>query len=343
MGKMSITAKPKYTKNYITLDAARAPDFCMEDQLLTNVRSAEPDAAERKRIGPMPVPMPENMDAVENGAFCCLDSLRGVFWNHVPYRLGANVFSGCTGLETAILAEGTEKVPLGTFSDCTKLRLIRLPRSVGRINMDAFKNCVALKSITLPPELEVIEVSAFWGCRSLEEIDLPDSVTELGSEAFANCTNIKKVKLPASLKDIGACAFQNCTSLESVVIPEGVKSLPMGVFAGCRNLKHIVLPDALEYISPYAFYRCDALDDPSLRRKGPQFPMELLHRFAGEVPGSMLTAMGYVWFDVDRKYQFFLSDEPGIIEVHARPVYAECPKGYGYDKFFVGEALEPLP
>lgn len=364
MKKVRITAKPKYTQNYIRVHSAREPVFHLEGTALTAVQSAAGEDMGNPTDVPRPIVIPKEVDTISNGAFSGLDSLQSVCFGHKPYRLGGNVFSGCTGLETAILAEGIEKVPLGTFSDCAKLRRVLLPRSVKRINMDALKNCGALKSINLPPKLEVIEVSAFWGCRSLEEIDLPDSVTILGDEAFANCIGLKNARLSASLQEIGACAFQNCISLEQIVIPEGVKSLPMGVFAGCRKLSHVVLPSTLEYINPYAFYRCDALElvecanaerfEQALvctpfwwknwlhPKKPHRFPMELLNQFAGEVPGSVLTAMGYPWFDIDKKYQFFLSDYPGVIEVHSRRLDAEYPKNALYNSFLINEALEPI-
>ena len=364
MKKVRITAKPGTSKNYIRLNSIHEPVFQMDGNTLTGIQRPFENEIENLTGMPRPVVIPQNVDAISNEAFSGLDSLKSIHFGNAPYQLGSGVFSGCAELETAILAEGYEKIPMQTFADCGKLRLVRLPRSVKRINMDAFKNCGALKSITLPPELEAIEVSAFWGCRSLEEIDLPDSLTTLDNDAFANCIRLKNVRLSASLQKIGACAFQNCISLECIVIPEGVTALPLGVFAGCRNLKHIVLPDSLEYISPYAFYRCDALEfvecanperfaraleftpcgiqNRRQNQAGSRFPMELLNTFAGEIPGSMLTAMGYPWFDIDKKYRFFLSDTPGVIEEHSRRLDAEYPADALYDKTLIDEVLDPV-
>ena len=365
MKKVRVTAKPKYTRNYIRVNSVHQPVFHLDGRTLTAIEPVTGDDSTAPVPALRPVMIPKEVDTISNGAFSGWDSLKSIFFGHTAYRLGSGVFSGCAGLEAAVLAEGTEKIPLETFADCENLRTVYLPDSVKRINMDAFKNCGKLRSIRLPSALEKIEASAFWGCRSLEEISLPDSLTELGNEAFTNCTGIKKVKLPEALQKIGACAFQNCTGLESVVIPEGVKALPMGVFAGCRNLRHILLPSTLEYIDPYAFYLCDALEtvecvneerfEPALEctpfwwknwlypGKPHRFPMELLNQFAGEVPGSVLTAMGYPWFDIDKKYQFFLSDYPGVIEARSRRMDAEYPRNALYDSFLINEALEPIP
>lgn len=362
---MRINAKPKYTQNYIRINSIHPPVFHRNGNTLTAIQPVASEDTANLPPAPQAVVIPNEITSIANNAFRGLGSLKNICFGHTSYQLGSGVFSGCTALESAVLGEGFEKVPLQTFADCPKLQLVRLPRSVRRINMDAFKNCDALKGITLPPELEIIEVSAFWGCRSLEEIDLPDSVTKLGAEAFANCIGLKKVRLSAALEEIGSCAFQNCISLEEIVIPEGIKALPMGVFAGCRKLRHIVLPSTLEYISPYAFYRCDGLEfvecvhaerfeqalectpfwqknrmDP---HKPHRFPMELLNHFAGEVPGTMLCAMGHSIFDIDKKYQFFLSDYPGAIRVRSRWLNTEYPAGADYDEFLINDAFQPIP
>ena len=255
------------------------------------------------------------------------------------------------------------KVPAEMFAGCGILRKLRLPDHAVHIGMDAFKNCTGLEEIRLPARLERIGAAAFWGCGALKEIRLPEGVREVDEAAFANCTGLKRLHLSANLKKIGRCAFQNCLGLEDVEIPAGVRALPVGAFAGCRNLKRIVIPDSVEYIDTYGFYRCDNLEtvvcaDPQrfaralettpfgqkLWRKTERparFPMELLHWFAGELPGSMLTAMGHPHFDIDRKFRFVLTDRPGIIEVRARPLDAQYPADAHYDRFFVDDTLEP--
>ncbi len=256
------------------------------------------------------------------------------------------------------------KVPAEMFAGCEILRKLRLPDHAVYIGMDAFKNCSGLQEIRLPARLERIGATAFWGCSALTEIQLPEGVKVLDEAAFANCTGLKRLRLSANLRKLGRCAFQNCTALESVEIPAGVKALPLGVFAGCRNLKRIVIPDTVEHIDPYAFYLCDALKtvvcaDPdrfaraleitpfgrkrwAQPEKPARFPMELLHWFAGEVSGSMLTAMGHPQFDIDRKFRFLLTDRPGIMEVRARPLDAEYPADAHYDRFFVDDTLKPV-
>lgn len=365
MGNVKISAKPKYTKNYITINIPCKPEFSVFGRTLAGIREIPCSEIEEKPDERFSLEIPENIDAIANNAFSCLMALQNVCFKHRPYYLGSSIFFGCTGLETAVLAEGTEKIPLETFSGCENLRMVRIPDSVKRINMDAFKNCSSLKQITLPPALEVIEATAFWGCCSLEKITLPDTLTALDDEAFANCVSLKQVRLPASLKKIGVGAFQNCVNLRSIVIPEGVKSLPVGVFAGCRNLTQVVLPASMQYISPYAFYNCDMLSSVEgtnverferalectpfwwknclYSQKPSRFPMELLYLYTDSVPGTMLMAMGYTGFDIDKAYSFSLTDYPGIIEVHAHWMNSGYPKSAEEEIFLIDDDLKPIP
>ena len=365
MRYVRITAKPKYSKNYITADLPCTPVFHIAGQTLAGIREIPYSEVQEKPRERISLEIPDDVKTIANYAFSGLRGLRNVCFNHAAYYLGAGIFFDCPDLKTAVFAEGTEKIPLETFSGCKNLQRIQLPDSVKRINMDAFKSCTALAEISLPSALEVIEASAFWGCSSMERITLPDTLTVLDNEAFANCTGLTEVVLSASLKTLGAGTFQNCVNLKRIVIPEGVTSLPMGVFAGCRNLSHVVIPKTMRYISPYAFYKCDRLrfveGAPMERfayalmgtpcgwefwpegKKPAQFPMELLYQYAGEVSGTMLSAMGYPGFDIDKTYSFSLTDHDGVIEVRARWLNTDYPKGANEDIFLINDALEPVP
>lgn len=364
MQKVKVSANPSAEGDYITAKVTYMPEFWSDGQTLTGVQR-EHGTGERAMVKkPVAITMPDGIHTIDHNAFRTWGSLQSICFQHTPYQMGSGVFSDCTALESVTFAEGMEKIPLDTFSGCNKLRSVHLPSTIKRINMDAFKNCYGLKEITFPISLETIELYAFWGCRALEEIRFPESVTELGDDCFASCTGLKKVYLPDSLQSIGSCTFMNCISLEEIVIPSGITKLPLGVFAGCRNLKRVVLPDTLEYVDPYAFYKCDKLEQvehPAVERFAnalehtpfwrnlhpdapyqPQVPMELLNKIAGEVSGAMLSAMGYHWFEVDREYRIFLTDQPGVIEVHSR--YQEVPQTGEFfnDCWLMSEQLEPL-
>lgn len=361
MKRVRITAKPRQKDDYIAITSAKAPRLILDGTVLRGF-SYEKEAGRSKAL--TEVEIPAWVDIIENYAFRGLDLLQHVCFGKTPFKLGGGVFSNCLSLKTAVLAEGTDRVSMGTFSGCTSLQKVTLPGTITRINMEAFKNCTALEAVVFPQGLETIEMAAFRGCRSLTELWLPDGLKELWDDAFGNCTGLKQVHLPDSLQEIGAFAFQNCAALEEIVIPEGVKRLPQGVFAGCKNLRRVVLPQSLERASAYAFYKCDSLEtvehpDPGKFEKALQdtpfwqkghpgapgksrLPMELLEHIAGEISGNMLSAMGYHWFETEREYRIFLTDQPGVVEVHSRYADEKIPSQWHDDCFLMTEDLEPI-
>ena len=334
MRKVKVYVKPKSGDSF-TIVGCNMLELVVEGAALLRVEKKD-----GMDLRPRKVPMPRELEQIGNYAFRGLDGLKEVAFHDMSYKMGAGVFADCCDLETAAFAGDMEKVPMETFSGCRKLRSVDLPERVKRINMDAFKNCLSLKRITFPGSLETIEAYGFWGCRALESVVLQESLVELGDDCFASCTGLKSVFLPDSLRSIGSCAFMNCSGLEEVTVPKGVRELPLGVFANCGNLRRIVLPETLEAIHPYALYQCGQLEyvehpdverfrsalehTPFWRKKEPdsvgkqQFPMELLNQISGPVSGAMLSAMGYSWFETDREYRFFLTEEPGTVEVRCR-------------------------
>lgn len=365
MEKKTIRVKTKYEENHLTAKLPMAPKLLVAGSTLSgfwfDAHNLETHGAERL----LALVIPPEVDAVDNYAFSGWYGLRHVCFDKKALRLGAGVFSNCICLETAVLAEGMQVIPLETFSGCSGLRQVTIPDTVTEIHMCSFKNCSKLESLMLPPALEVVEDAAFWGCRSLEKVRLPDTLKTLGDDAFGSCTALRKVYLPDSLEAIGSCAFQNCTNLQEIVLPPELRDLPAGVFAGCKSLRRIVLPEHLENISPYAFYGCENLETveytgtarfpdafvgtPYLHRRNPRMaarkllPMELLNNFAGAVPGAVLCAMGCHWFDIDKDYRFFATDHPGVIEVrtcYPDPAFAE---GYANDRMLVTADLKPIP
>ena len=365
MRKVHVKAKPGCPRGNLAVEAPLRPELTLEGTTLTGFRFREYGKWIPEQTRRMILAIPDCVDSLGSEAFRGWKALRHVRLGPQTVSLGYGVFSGCTALETAVLPEGMQKIPLTAFADCTSLRKVSLPDTITRINQDAFKNCGALEALELPAALETIEDAAFWGCRGLSAVCLPDALQELGADAFGCCSRLRSVQLPDSLREIGACAFQNCTALEQIRIPEGIRSLPSGAFAGCRSLRRVELPSTLETISPYAFYKCDNLEwvdhpapetfrealrdtpfwhqrHPEEPRK-PRLPMELLNQISGPVSGCMLCAMGYHWFDIDRDYRFFLTGQPGIVEVCSRYPDDGIPGGYGNDRMLMTEFLEPVP
>ncbi|MGN0605616.1 MAG: leucine-rich repeat protein [Oscillospiraceae bacterium] len=190
--------------------------------------------------------------------------------------LGANIFKGCTSLESIIIPDGVENIPSCAFEECTSLSSVQLPDSITTINYNAFKNCSSLKEITIPDnvteicdnafsyctsltsinfndKLKTINGYAFQNCENLISINIPDSVTDIQYGSFSNCYALKDVKLSENISSIPSYAFSSCTSLEEITIPDNVTSINSSAFAYCSMLKTVNMPDNITYIDNSAF------------------------------------------------------------------------------------------
>ena len=98
---------------------------------------------------------------------------------------------------TAMIPEGTTKIPKRAYYRCLELHEVVIPNSVTSIEEDAFKRCFSLKSITIPDSVTRIGNQAFYSCTALETVTLPNSIIEIGEYVFTNCTSLKKIFLPA--------------------------------------------------------------------------------------------------------------------------------------------------
>lgn len=364
MEKKTVNARVKYEENHITVNLKALPELIMEEDAITGFEFPWEALRSNEKETKRALMIPQHVNRIENDAFRGWYGVEHVRFDRKPIHLGTGVFADCRALRTAALAEGTKVIPMDSFSGCHKLRQVNLPDSVTRISRCGFKNCTALEEVVLPRSLEILEDAAFWGCRALGKIRLPEGTKTLGEDAFGSCTSLRQVFLPESLETIGSCAFQNCTRLEEIILPPGIKTLPAGVFAGCRNLRRVVLPDSLETVSNYVFYGCENLEEvehpevekfakgltgtPFLRKAKPwepagkQLPMALLNNFAGEISGIQLCAMGYHWFDIDRDYRFFLTENRNIIEVCCRYSDPTKPEGYANERILMTPDLEPI-
>jgi hypothetical protein len=157
--------------------------------------------------------------------------------------------------------EGTRLEHGYTFCNCTGLETVVLPQKLEFIPMCFATGATSLANITLPPTVTTIEGSAFQGISSLTEIVLPDGLEVIKSRTFYDCPNLKKVTLPKALTTIEGEAFQN-TALETFTLPEGVKLIGGGTFAGCSNLTSFNFPDGLvdeKEVGTSTFWDCKKL------------------------------------------------------------------------------------
>ena len=149
------------------------------------------------------------------------------------------VFENCTQLtkvtfsnQTGTFAYGsgatskTVKVEFGAqmFKGCTALESVEMPASAVTFADQTFYGCSALKEIKNTDKKEITSFGnyTFAGCTSLEAIDFSEATAKsITTGMFDGCTKLADVKLNAEkITSIGASAFRNCVSLVSEV-PEG--------------------------------------------------------------------------------------------------------------------------
>ena len=147
-------------------------------------------------------------------------------------RIGAEAFSGCTGLTGVVF-----------------------PASLREIGDFAFQN-TGLTSVTLP-KLDQCGRAIFANCLSLTEVSVADGVTEIPSETFL-CTPLRAVTLPKGLQRIGDRAFE-ATGLTSLSLPDSVTEIGTTAFSGCRSLTSVDFGKGLTTIKSQAFQNCSSL------------------------------------------------------------------------------------
>ena len=179
-------------------------------------------------------------------------------------------FSGCSGLATVTLNEGTEKVE---FSGCTNLETINFPSSIKEVSITKNEK---LETVTLQEGVE--RISSFNFCSALKQINIPSTVTYIGT--FRDCNALEKVivadvaswcsarhydgtiygpqKMAGKLYLGTVDANEEITNL---VIPEGVTKICSGAFSYVDGITSIILPSTLTTMEYKTFYNCSNVTD----------------------------------------------------------------------------------
>ena len=218
---------------------------------------------------------------------------------------GEGVFENCTQLtkvtfsnQTGTFAFGsgatskTVKVEFGAqmFKGCTALESVEMPASAVTFADQTFYGCSALKEIkNTDKAITLFGDYTFAGCTSLETIDLSKATaTSIAVGMFDGCTKLADVKLnTGKLTSIRNYAFRNCTSLVSEV-PEGtpdnakisafpfasltkVTSFGTSAFEGCTGLKKVEIAALTSAtgkitIGTSAFKGCSELTEVTLSK-----------------------------------------------------------------------------
>ena len=216
------------------------------------------------------------------------------------YVIGADAFSGCTGLTSIEIPNSVTIIGYSAFSGCTGLTSIEIPNSVTSIVYSAFSGCTGLKTVLNFSNLTfskgsssngyvayyatkvinapnaVIDGDFIW-CKlngentlacylgEVAELTLPSDYNGgnyvIGNDAFLGCTGLTSIEIPNSVTSIRGSAFSGCTGLTSIEIPNSVTSIGSSAFSGCSNLETLYISNTIESIGDYAFAECNNILD----------------------------------------------------------------------------------
>ena len=179
-------------------------------------------------------------------------------------HIGANLFSGCSALNSLSIAEGNTHYYMDgkaiysaggdTLVSCHKSAdSVFLPNTLRVIS--GFNNNTNIKYVHVPEGATTICDNAF-GNSSLRSIDLPSQMQFIDEWAFYNCTSLTHVSMPATLDSMGEGCFESCSVLPAIVIPDGLATIPQEAFYFCEALSQITWGNAVAVIDSFAFGGC---------------------------------------------------------------------------------------
>ena len=175
-------------------------------------------------------------------------------FNFPKGKLGAYIFSGCTGLEKIDLT-GVTSIGEGCFSYCSNLSEVTLSGDLKTIGKEAFFKCGKLAEITIPEGVESINIAAFEECTLLKEINIPASVKQIGTGAFIE-DSLEKITVDENNE-----YFYCGDGVNAIITKQKISSSEEmerhdanELIAGCKNT---VIPDSVKKIADYAFYGMD--------------------------------------------------------------------------------------
>ena len=128
----------------------------------------------------------DGIEVIKKQAFYDCRSLREMLFPPSVRAIEEGAFDGCSGLTTAILNNGLDKIGVLAFARC------------------------ALVRIDIPPSVRAVKYYAFHSCSALTTAILNDGLEEIGEEAFARCALVH-INIPPSVRAIKDCAFRNCS------------------------------------------------------------------------------------------------------------------------------------
>ena len=269
---------------------------------------------------------------------------------------------------------GVKRLASGAFSRECKLEEIHLPEGLEEIDRMAFDE-IPLREITIPSTVRKVRGNAFWNCRDLARLEIQCDRSAFSPGILHRCGRVQ-------IMEHGQKAdFElelHLRGIDIVGTPKDLKAPETNLWGdatfsalaerSCRGDAEamLALADYLEAQGTAQFYACaanfwrvramqygsTAAADWKTRwfREHPRTLIPSLIGTAtyGEIPGSLLYAAGFRFFDPERAYFLGGVDKDGIVEVRSW-CGEDGPDedGYGreelYDWWFLNEHLQEIP
>lgn len=199
--------------------------------------------------------LPASLTEIEAQAFMNASWLSGTC--KIPdgtKRIGAQAFSGCSGITSLVIPDSVTFIGSGAFAGCSGITgSITIPEGC-EVADDAFAGCTRLSIVyageeaASPAELFKWKVSGgkatitgYKGGKDVTSIVVPASldgcpVTAIDDYVFSSSRYLTRVSLPNTLTSIGDYAFAYCTRLTSVSVPASVTEIGRYAFYYCTGL-----------------------------------------------------------------------------------------------------------
>lgn len=232
--------------------------------------------------------LPDDVTAIQAGAFLGCTKLRGIKLPVSLAAIEAETFKGCTNMTQLSIPKGVQSIGSDAFNGDVSLFMVYIKDStyskMTSIGSSAFKGCRRLEKFgsdtefVFPGYLETIGASAFEDCRAIKKFTLPDSVKEkkieltnpstgeiitatqpaLGESVFRGCIGLTDVTLSGAAV-IPKYAFYDCASLLSITFVNGNKKVDEHAFENCSRLGEVRFTYTVDEIGSYAFSGCGNL------------------------------------------------------------------------------------
>jgi hypothetical protein len=192
--------------------------------------------------------------------------------NFLPVTsIGANAFSGCTGLISVAIPNSVTNLGNHAFAGCTNLLGAFFGSNAPSADSTVFlddTNALAyfyhlpipggqghpistlggIPTVLLPYNYAInngaMNITGYTGSGGAVTIPgmiggLP--IMSIGNEAFYQSTNLTSVTIPNNVTNLGHGAFAFCGNLTTVTLPDHLVSVGIGAFWNCTNLASVTM------------------------------------------------------------------------------------------------------